>query len=227
MKTFTLFFALLLPTLIFSQSVGDTTIIPTINYTQTQSPNGRDTMIQFPDEPGQSWEKIIMSYNMRCKDGLVSNQSNTNLGCGEWDYKCNTFITDSSRVDSILSFQASHTITHFSGDTFHYVETPTYNYYQHLQQNVQVNNIISENQYTVGTGSLPLDYVVRADKNSGKSQFLVTEAELSQAGVVQGNIDGITLNALSSSNAKYLRVKIKQTTETSLDKASPHMDGFT
>lgn len=227
MKTLTLFIAILIPTISFSQSIGDTIEIPTFNYTQTQSPQGRDSMILFPDDPGVSYEKIIMSYNMRCKDGLVSNGTNTNRGCGEWDYKCNTYIYDSTRVDSILNYLGSHNISHFSGDTYNYVENPTYAYYQHLQKNVALNNIISEDQYTVGSGSLQLEKVIGADNHSGKSQFLYTQAELNQAGVSAGNLDGIILIALSVGDAEYFRVKIKHTIETSLNKTAPHLDGFT
>ena len=91
-----------------AQSVGDTIIIPTFNYSQTPTNNAiRDTMIDFPDDDNLSFEKIIMLYNMRCKDGLVSVQGNTNLGCGEWDYSCNTYITDSSKVDSVLATTSS------------------------------------------------------------------------------------------------------------------------
>ena len=67
------FLIFLFPIFLVAQSPGDTIVVPTINYTQTHSPNGRDTMILFPDDPGVTYEKIIMAYNMRCKDGLVSN----------------------------------------------------------------------------------------------------------------------------------------------------------
>ena len=131
-----------------AQSTGDTIVIPTFNYTQTHGwpwcGFSRDTMIDFPNDPGVSYEKIIMAYNMRCKDGLVSVPGNTNLGCGEWDYSCNTYIHDSSRVDSVISFTNSHTITNFSGSVYNYVETPTYNYYQYLQKNVQIDQTNSE-----------------------------------------------------------------------------------
>lgn len=227
MKTCTFIFFILFPVFSFAQSVGDTIIVPTINYSQTFSPNGRDTMIQFPDDPGQSYEKIIMAYNMRCKDGLVSIPGNTNRGCGEWDYKCNTYITDSSRVDSILSYQASHSISHFSGDTFYFVETPTYDYYQFLQQDVELNNIISETTSTVGSGTLSLENVMPTDQYSGKSQFLITQTELNTAGMSPGNIDGITIDALSEADAAFLSIKMKHTSETILDKGNPNPNGFT
>ena len=227
MKKLSLFLILLLPFAVLSQSIGDTIVIPAINYSQTHGSGIRDTMILFPDDPGQTYEKIIMSYNMRCKDGLISVPGNTNQGCGEWDYSCNTYITDSSRVDSILSFCSSHSISHFSGETFNYVETPTYDYYQYLQQNVQIDNIISENQFTIGLGELSLDHVIQADELSGKSQFLITQAELILAGVSQGDINGIILNALSDSETAFFKLKMKHTTNTLMNVKSPELDDFT
>ena len=107
----------MLSVVLFAQSIGDTIIIPTYNYTQTHGwpwcGFSRDTMIDFPDDPDVNYEKIIMAYNMRCRDGLVSNHSYPNQGCGEWDYSCNTYIHDSSRVDSVLSFTNSHYISSF------------------------------------------------------------------------------------------------------------------
>lgn len=213
---------------VFAQSVGDTILIPTINYTQTTSPNGRDTMIDFPDIPGQTYEKIIMMYNMRCKDGLVSNQSNTNRGCGEWDYSCNTYIHDSSRVDSVISFTNSHVITGFSDNLFSYVDYPLHHYYQYSQQEVIINNTISENIYTVGTGDLPIPHVLSTDDNSGKSQYLFTQAELDAAGLQSGEIHALEMEVLSGiASAQYLRVKIKNTSKTELDNADPDTNGFT
>jgi hypothetical protein len=225
MKKLTILLAVLLPLISFSQSPGDTIVIPTFNYTQTQSPQGRDSMILFPDDPGTSYEKIIMAYNMRCKNGLVSNGTNTNLGCGEWDYSCNTYIYDSTRVDSVRNYLSSHTITHFSGSAYGYVEEPTFTYYQHLQKEVTLNSVISENQNTVGAGNVQME--VADGSFSGKAQFLYTQAELSQAGVSAGNLDGIILNALSNSELEFLRVKLKHTTETSLNNSTPQIDGFT
>ncbi|MDZ4663744.1 MAG: hypothetical protein SGJ15_02600, partial [Bacteroidota bacterium] len=75
-------------------AVGDTIIIKTFKYGSTS----RDTMINFPNN-SQTFEKIIMKYNMRCKNNLVSTQSAPNQGCGEWDYSCNTYIVDSSKIE--------------------------------------------------------------------------------------------------------------------------------
>ncbi len=222
----------MLSVVIFAQSVGDTIIIPTYNYTQTHGwpwcGFSRDTMIDFPDNPEISYEKIIMAYNMRCKDGLVSNHSYPNQGCGEWDYSCNTYIHDSSRVDSVLSFTNSHYISAFSGTIYNYVEVPLYDYYQYRQKVVQINSSISETLNTVGSGNLPLSNVLATDNNSGKSQYLYTQSELSAAGIISGEIDGILLDAISnSSEAGYLRVSIKHTDKTVLNSNDPDTDDFT
>jgi len=228
MKALLTFCIAILSMATFAQSVGDTIVIPTYNYTQTQGSGIRDTMIDFPNDPGESYEKIIMLYNMRCKDGNVSVPGNTNYGCGEWDYSCNTYITDSSRVDSVLSYTSSHYISAFSGTTFNYVEVPVYDYYQYRQKNVQINNTISETLVTVGSGSTSLSHVLSTDNNSGKSQYLYTQAELTAAGITAGDIDGILLNVINSNaEAEYLQINIKSTDKTTLDSNDPDNNDFT
>ena len=76
----------------------DTVTVSTFNY----SSGNRDTVVSFPDG-NESYRKILMLYNMRCKGARISTGADRNLGCGEWDYSCNTYITDSSRRDSFLS----------------------------------------------------------------------------------------------------------------------------
>jgi concanavalin A-like lectin/glucanase superfamily protein/type IX secretion system substrate protein/peptide-N-glycosidase F-like protein len=218
----------LLASAMFAQSAGDTIVVPTFNYSQTSGGGIRDTMINFPDNPDESYGKIIMLYNMRCKEGLISVPGNTNRGCGEWDYSCNTYITDSSRVDSVLSFTNSHTITTFSGSTFNYVEIQLYDYYQFLQKNVVVNSIISENLYSVGSGNIQLANPIATANNSGKSQYLYTQTELSSAGLSTGDINAIALNIIGgSSDAEYFKIRIKNTTKTLLDANDPDITDFT
>jgi len=169
-----------------------------------------------------------MLYNMRCKDGLVSTTSDRNKGCGEWDYSCNTYIHDSSMVDSILSYTKSHTISNFTGDTYNYVEDATRNYYQYRQKNVQINSTNSETLGTVGSGSQSLSHVIDAQQNSGKSQYLYTQAELMAAGITAGDIDGILLDITSgNADAAYLKVRMKETDKTALSSSDPDLDGFT
>ena len=227
----TLLFSALLLSLSASlraQVPGDTIVVSTFNYTQTQS--SRDTFVQFPNLPGVTYEKIYMLYNMRCKNGLVSPpvQGQTNLGCGEWDYTCNTYIVDSTKVDSTKAKHPSHIITGFSGSTYNYRTQPTYTYYQYTQQNVVYNSTVSETSATVGSGLSNASAPLTTDKRSAKSQFLWTAAELSAAGLTAGNITSIRLNLASAGSAAgFLKVRMKHSTQTALNASSPDLGGFT
>ena len=57
-----------------AQSPGDTILVSTFNYTQTYGVNGwsggiRDSVITFPSDTSIHFSKILMYYNIRCKDG--------------------------------------------------------------------------------------------------------------------------------------------------------------
>ena len=208
-------------------SIGqDTVKIQSFDYSSLT----RDTIIEFPDT-GESYEKIIMSYNMRCHDGTVSGSGNNNGphqgGCGEWDYSCNTYITDSTRIDSLLSFTPSHSITGFTGTTYYYSNVPTYSYTQTTQKNVTVNSSTPSN-HAVNTGASNITDVLNTSNFSGKSQFLFTSTELSAAGLTSGNVYGMNLEINSaSSDANFMRVRLLNTTKTALSPNNVDVTGFT
>jgi deoxyadenosine/deoxycytidine kinase len=118
-----------------AQNIGDTIKVKTFHY----GSNNRDTFALFPDN-NLSYEKIILKYNMRCKNGLVSNSTNRDQGCGEWDYSCNTYIVDSAKVEEALSTQANYIINDFSGNSFKYALKAPYNYYRYKQKNVIIDS---------------------------------------------------------------------------------------
>ena len=118
--------------ILFTQNPGDTIIVQTFDYSMTYGQAWgppRDTIAYFPSDPNLTFEKIIMVYSMRCKDGLVNTSGGNNVACGEWDYSCHTYIHDSTRIDSLLYNTASYSITGFSGTTYDYSSSPTYNYF--------------------------------------------------------------------------------------------------
>ncbi len=211
---------------------GDTIIVNTFHYGMTYGNawDGtiRDTTVQFPSDTSLTFEKIEMLYNMRCRDGNVNLTGGNSNGCGEWDYSCNTYVTDSSKVDSTYNLTNSHIISGFSGSTYNYVTTPLYNYTRHLQTNVVLNSIISETKSTAGAGTTPLTDVIRLDRNNAKTQYIISQTDLAAAGVTAGNIDGLELNVTGGTGtAHFLRVRIKHTIKTSLDPSSPDLNGFT
>lgn len=208
----------------FGQAPGDTITVQSFSYKS----GTRDSTVQFPVNSNISFEKVIMEYSMRCKNAQVSTTANRNLGCGEWDYSCNTYLHDSAHVDSLEKTFPSHLISGFTGTSFDYTSQPTFDFHQSLQKSVTVNNIVSETASTIGVGTLNLSNVLPTDTHSAKSQFLFTQTELSAAGLIAGDIDALSLFLNSNPGpARFLRLKIKHSTKTVLNGVSPDLSGFT
>jgi hypothetical protein len=208
---------------IFAQSPGDTIIVKAFKY----GSNTRDTLISFPPS-NLTYEKITMKYNMRCKNGLVSTQALPNQGCGEWDYSCNTYIIDSSKIENALNTAPSHIISNFSGTAFNYVSQPVFDYYNFNQTSVALNTIISESQFTVGTGVTLVPNFLKSNERSGRSQILYTAAELTSAGFVAGNIDGILLNVSNTGGGvNFFKVGIQHSSAPTLNSSTVAVTGFT
>ena len=74
---------------ICAQNTGDTIIIQTFIHDAWTDGNGnstgsgaRDTIAYFPTDTNITFEKIIMSYNMRCKDNNNNNPGPTSTWGG-------------------------------------------------------------------------------------------------------------------------------------------------
>lgn len=206
------------------QTQPDTITVQTLTYSST----GRSGMFQFPDDTSHRYQKIIMQYSMRCKNGLVSNSTDRNKGCGEWDYSCHTFITDSSRVDSLKKQHLSHIIPNFSGSAFKISNTPTYTYYAYNQKNMVYTATTSETSGTIGTGTDVITFPFLLSQPSGRTQILLKASELSGAGITSGNITGLKLDFLSSGQTiNFLKFKLKTTTATDLSSGNIDAGTFT
>lgn len=204
----------------------DTTFVQTLTFDST----GRSYVFNFPPDTGQNYEKILMLYTIRCHDGLVSPavSGQTNIGCGEWDYSCNTYITDSNYTDSVKANAPSHIITGFSGTTYNYTTQPTYTYFSYNQQNVTYNSTTSENTASIGSGSTLLNAPFGTSNRVSKTQYLWTASEMISAGLTPGEITSIRLDINNASNAvDFLRIRMKLTTADTLSASNPDLDGFT
>lgn len=207
-----------------SAGVGDTVIVQTFRYDTTM----RAGVFVFPDDTTKTYEKIIMQYSMRCKNGLISDAADRNKGCGEWDYNCYTYIVDSSQTDSLLTKRNSHDISNFTGSVFNYTTSPVYTYTQYNQQQITYNSVTSEDTSIIGTGTDSLESPLGASASVSRSQYLWTTAELAAAGLTAGNITAIRLDVSSlGSELKNLRIRIKHTTKTILNPSNPELSGFT
>lgn len=206
-----------------AQAPGDTIKVKTFHYNSKT----RDTTAHFPKQ-NLSYEKIIMKYNMRCKNALISNGTNRDQGCGEWDYSCNTYIVDSSKIEEVPSTSPNYKISNFTGTQFNYRINPIYDLYDYSLKNVTLNNTNSESKYTIGNGNVAMMELINPTNKSGKSQLLYSAAELVAMGFTAGDINGIELNVNNTGGkAQFFKIKIKQSNLKKLNANNPDLNGYT
>ncbi|MFM9051627.1 MAG: peptide-N-glycosidase F-related protein [Bacteroidota bacterium] len=203
---------------------GDTIVVQTLRFDTTM----RAGIFHFPDDSTKTYEKIIMQYSMRCKNGLVSTGSNTNLGCGEWDYNCYTYVVDSSQTDSLMATQASVVITNSTDTVFPYTDQPVYDYRQVIQYNVNRDSVLSESfsrpSFDTSTAISPF-----ANSSVRRSQYVWSVGELSAAGLLPGPVSALSIPLLpsfTSDTLHDLRISIKHTAASSPSLPNPETAGL-
>ena len=163
---------------------------------------------------------------MRCKNGLVSTSANRNLGCGEWDYSCNTYLTDSSRLDSVRATHPDYIISGFSGNAFAYSETPGYAITR-FRQRQSFQNTSSSQVFRLPAGNLPLPAPFSGSGGNRKIHYLWRASELQQAGLTAGDISGLDLPVLETgSELRMLRIRLKKIASDSSLTAFSDTSGF-
>ena len=184
--------------------------------TFTFSSTNRSGVFQFPDNPNKSYHKIKMLYRMRCKNGLVSTSANRNLGCGEWDYSCNTYLTDSSRFDSLKATHPDYIISGFSGSSFPYSLSPTYSItrYRHYGTS-QVT--ISDSGFALNSGNDTLQAPFNGQAGNRKMHYLWKASELQSSGLTEGAITAMSFRVIQTgAEIRHLRIRMKALSESSL-----------
>ena len=188
--------------------ISQNAVVQSFNYESTT----RDTVISFPEGDHNKYEKILMHYAMRCKDGLVSTGAERNKGCGEWDYSCNTYIVDSTKVDSIFTTADEFNIPGYAGDVFLYSNEPTFDYFQVEQKEVTYVNLIFDKEYDVVEGTDNLDHDFGQAGSQMNLTYILTANDLMASGVEADGINGMTLPIEDGSMSfKNLRVKMLST----------------
>ena len=205
--------------LLFSNCINaqDTIRVQTFDWDS----NTRSEVFDFPDNPSDTYRKILMKYNMRCHDAAVGSGS---IGCREWDYSCNTFITDSTRVDSTRQTAPSHVISNFSGSEFPYTTLSTFSYTQYLQHQTDMELT----NWTAGlVGNATAELALSGAQPVAKAQFLYLANELADAGLGAGSIHAVALPVNVGGQIDFLRIRLKSVTDTVLNSDKPILDGFT
>lgn len=207
--------------IMFCVNAQDTTYVQTFTLDSTS----RAGVFTFPDDPSASYEKIIMQYRMRCHNAAVGNG---NVGCREWDYHCNTVITDSSLTDSVWSIHPNYVVTGSSSNPFYYINNPTFNYIRYVQQEVSYNAIMTEDSFAIGNGNLSLSLPFQTETKKLKYHVLYKADELLLSGMSSGNISGLRLDLDEvGDEVEFLKIKMKHVTFDILSAISPDLKGFT
>jgi len=193
----------------------DTAIVQTFTFDSTS----RKASFQFPTDDYNSYEKILMQYRIRCKGGKINTTGGNDVACGEWDYSCNTYVTDSTRKDSLPAVHPSYIISDFTGTTFSYTATPTYDLLRRIQKSTSYSATTSETEASINKGTTAFSNI-NPTYTAQHLQFLYTAAELNTAGLSSGDISGLKL-PLQNANGqlKNLRISLKNVSATELTTA--------
>ncbi|WP_107037393.1 LamG-like jellyroll fold domain-containing protein [Brumimicrobium mesophilum] len=200
----------------FGQNPGDTTVVQAFNFNSVV----RDTQIVFPQLNGNEVERIWMKYTMRCKDGLVSPgiSGQTNIGCGEWDYSCNTYITDSTRLDSIKAQINNYIVYPYASPNDKYSTTGSYNIYENEHYDVQISSTTNESNADITASGAQTSSVLSNSNKGGRSFVLLTNAQLTSAGLTAGDIDALSLYSNGSTGTLgHFVLKVKEVTFSNLE----------
>jgi len=203
----------------FTVCAQDTTIVQTFTF-DDPSPSGWNApyrgTFEFPDG-SQSYQKVLMYHTLKCDPATAQDGFN----CGEWDYTTQTYVTNYDGVmDSAYRTQVNYTVDYTTPDEAAYTTSPTYTTYTQSQNYVLVNDVITENLFTVGdvTSTTSNNYPLANHERATRTQYLWTAEELTAAGVVAGNINGVHLDVtdMGSGSMRALTIRMKQTTKTAL-----------
>ncbi|MDQ3140957.1 MAG: T9SS type A sorting domain-containing protein [Bacteroidota bacterium] len=189
-----IFYTVLFTSNLFSQ---DTIVVQTIGFDTTH----RSGLYKFPDATNQEFSKILMKYTMKCWD-------NTSNGCREWDYSCNTFITDSSKLDSFQQTHPSHKIIGYNKAYLSYVNHPTYSIFERKEFNTLLTEAgtIKSSPTLMATQTQIIAF--NPKESLAKMEFILKVNELEQSGPIDNLIKAISLFS-SQSNLAISEFKIK------------------
>ena len=208
MKKLLIAFGILLTLPLYSQQ--DTITVQTFDYSYI---NSRREIFTFPSTlQGQTFEKVLMYYNLKCDPLTPWDQYN----CGEWDYLAHAKIYDhTGTYDSTLVEGPQYLVNNQWPATVEYVTSPYYHYYE----NYQVNNtyIGTDVDLNIGTGTDIVLYPFGASSTNQRTQIIWTATELAAAGVTSGPISKLKFDlAALGGSMGHLIIKLKHTTATEL-----------
>ncbi len=194
----------------------DTITVQTFTWDSTS----RAGWFTFPDLPLEDIERINMIYNMRCHGAVVGNGQ---TGCREWDYSCNTFITDTTMTDSSLANHPKYIIPNFSGSAFKYSNSPTSGCIAFQQTRSAVDQIENKKISALGQANQTLNLL----NNNQKMYLLYSKDECINSGLEKGLIHALRFHfEKDQSKFSFLKIKMKNILDSELSPQYVSLDNM-
>jgi hypothetical protein len=218
MKQFPLLFLFAL--ISFSGYAQDTTVVQTLTFDSITTRRG---VWQFPDSTHQ-YRKILMEYTLKCDAATTQD----GFACGEWDYLTYTNVFDHTGLyDSNLIEHGKFQLANQFPDTIEYSTTPGFDVFQDIQYALVHDVVVNESVAILGTSLVYVPLPELATSREGRIQIFWPDSQLSQAGLLTGDIAAMILD-VNNPGIEFKGLKIKMKNAVSNPASSGFInDGFT
>ncbi|MEI7725508.1 MAG: peptide-N-glycosidase F-related protein [Bacteroidota bacterium] len=202
--------------MIISQTMagpGDTTTVQTFSFGSPQ-----EARFLFPDN-SHRWSKILMEYTLKCNPAQSP-------ACGEWDYLTYTYLyKHTGKWDSTRYTHANYTLNGQTPDSLMYMNGGSWAYLPYFEY---FNQTLPTSKALAGDSINTNHYFFSNDAADSRTQFIYTSGELTQAGLLPGEVTGLRFKFSEiGSTLDKLRIRIKNTTSDSLSPVNIESSGFT
>ena len=133
-------FILFIPSIIFTQNIGDTTIVETLDFNDITKRRG---WYIFPSDTN-SYHKVLMYYTLKCDAATTQD----NYACGEWDYTTYTRLYNHKNVNTPFYYYKNS-----NPENIEFNNNPKFDIHQKQTYNLTIDSILSENSFTIGMGN--------------------------------------------------------------------------
>ncbi len=175
---------------IITITAQDTLSVQTFEFSDIAKRRG---WFNFPTDT-TTWEKILMEYTIKCDAATIAD----GFACGEWDFTTFTNVYNHTELlDSNILVHPEYIINGENPDEFFIHTNPVFDTYQSYQYSTVLNSASNEVEYDLGNGDESASYIIPSSTNSSKAQFILTEEELSSAGLSAGSIGKMSFDVNS------------------------------
>ena len=206
---------LLIPSILFTQSIGDTTIVETLDFNDITKRRG---WYIFPSDTN-SYHKVLMYYTLKCDAATTQD----NYACGEWDYTTYTRLYNHKNINTPFYYYKNS-----NPENIGFNNNPKFDIYQKHTFNTTIDSILSENSFTLGAGNFTTSQLLNTASKNGSAQYLITALELQNQGLSTGNISRLSIDIQNQGEyLNSLKIKMKPTNLSTLSDSTYLADNFT